>query len=311
MNRRVPGARVALAVALAILATIFLASLFAPEFVEPPNLQAKYLKPLEAMNSDLVGPKAAPGGNGSMFGGGAQASQGAELSWKAVPFGTDERGIPILDYALQGAKIVLVPSLVAGLMIMLLATAAGLIRCAGVSWFDGALQGFSEVVGALPRLVVVLVVAIALPAESRGLMAIALTWAILAAPGAMDEAAATAGRLGGAAFVEALRAHGFGAWRTYVYHIVFLNLRPVIVRQAAEVTMQVVFLEIALSYLAQATSNPAFTHSDSTYSWAYLLYRGYTALLGQDLMHALFLGLGLVAVVAVMAQALRLAARAR
>ena len=96
---------------------------------------------------------------------------------------------------------------------MLMSVIAGLIRCSDVGWFDTVLQVFTELLGSLPRLVVILVVAIVLPADWKSLFPIAITWALLASPGAMDEAAATAGRLGGTRFVEALRAHGFSAPR--------------------------------------------------------------------------------------------------
>ncbi|MBX2799171.1 MAG: hypothetical protein KTR31_15970 [Myxococcales bacterium] len=231
--------------------------------------------------------------------------------WQAPPLGMDNRGVPLHEYALQGASIVAVPSLLGGLLVMALATSAGIVRCIGARWLDSALGLASEVVGALPRLVVVLVVAMLVPAAWRGLSAIALTWALLAAPGAMDEAAATAERLGGQRFVEALRAHGFSRLRIYGLHVVAYNLRPVIVRQGSEVTMQIVFLEIALSYLAIRRSEPSWTHPDSSYSWATLLYQGYTGLLGEPMLHALVLGLALVGLVALMAQGFRLAARAR
>jgi ABC-type dipeptide/oligopeptide/nickel transport system permease subunit len=259
-----------------LLAALLGATLTAPEYLPTPELDRAYL-----------GPLAAP------------------------PFGTDDRGIPLHLYALQGAAIVTVPSLLSGLLVMALATVAGLVRCAAVGWLDGAIQAGSELLGSLPRLVVILVVALMLPMDWKGLLPLGLAWAVLAAPGAMDEAAATAGRLGGERFVEALRAHGFDRARIYLYHVVWLNLRPVIVRQGAEVTMQVVFLEIALSYLALRRNEPSFTHPDSSYSWATLLYQGYTALLGIPLLHSLALGLGLVAMVALLAQSLRLSARAR
>ena len=69
--------------------------------------------------------------------------------------------------------------------------------------------------------------------------------------------------------------------------------------------MQVIFLEIALSYLALAQDQPSFTHADSVSSWADLLNTGYRALIFDDVptMHALALGVGLVAVVALMALA--------
>ena len=263
-------------VAGAILIGLSLASLFAPEFVDPPMPDQAWASPLQY-----------------------------------PPMGLDDRGVPLHQYAMQGARIVTIPALAAGALVMFLAILAGLVRCAALTWVDTAIQGISEVIGALPRLVVILVVALMLPPDWKVLLPIGLCWALLAAPNAMDEAAATAGRLGGARFVEALRAHGFSAIRIYLYHVVWLNLRAVIVRQGAEVAMQVVFLEIALSYLAVSRNEPSFTPSDGTYSWATLLYQGYTALLGEPLWHAAFFGLLLVALVALMSQSLRLAARAR
>lgn len=267
-----------LGLASAILVALIGWGLMAPEFLSTPDRTRRALAPF---------------------------SDGALL-------GTDMRGIALTEYAAQGADIVALPSLVSGAVVAVLAMLAGVSRCASVGWTDSVLQAFSELVGALPRMVVILVVALGLPQDWRSLLPIGVTWAVLAAPGAMDEAAATAGRLGGAKFVEALRAHGFSAYRIYVYHILWLNLRPVIVRQAAEVVMQVVFLEIALSYLAVSRNQSSFTHSDGSYSWASLLYDGYTWLVGGlPMWHAMVVGLALVAVTAVMAQSFRMGARAR
>jgi peptide/nickel transport system permease protein len=265
-----------LAVGVVLLGSLIVAGLLAPEFVDSP-------KPDRAF----------------------------EVYGEGFPLGSDDRGIPIHQYAMQGAGIVALPSVAAGVLVMALGTLAGLVRCADSTRIDTALQVAGELVGALPRMVVVLVVALLLPYEWKTLLPIGLVWGVLAAPAAMDEAASSAGRLGGARFVEALRAHGFSAPRIYLYHVIWLNLRPVIVRQGAEVAMQVVFLEIALSYLALAQSKPSFTHPESSYSWATLLYQGYSALLGLDLWHAGVVGLGLVFVVTAMAQSFRLAARAR
>lgn len=228
------------------------------------------------------------------------------------PFGADNRGRPLLEYALQGASVVAVPSVVAGILVGFLAVLGGLLRCMGSDRVEAVVNGIRELVGALPRMVVILVVALVMPPDWRGLGALAVTWAILAAPGAMDEAAAVAGRLGGAQFVEALRAHGFSRARIYLYHVTALNLRPVVVRQAAETLMQVVFLEIGLSYLALAETQPSFTHSDSMKSWADLLYLGYPSLiLDVPTGHVLALGLALVGFTAIMAVTLTAAARAR
>lgn len=230
-----------------------------------------------------------------------------------APFGADASGRPLLDYATQGARVVVLPAVLAGLLVGAFAVLGGLLRASGLSTIDSWIQGLGEVVGSLPRMVVVLVVALLLPRDARGLLPLAVTWALLAAPGAMDEAAAVAGRLGGARFVEALRAHGYSAWRIFFVHVVAYNLRPVVVRQVAEVTMQVIFLEIALSYLALAQDQPSFTHPDSLKSWADLLNLGYTWLVFDNMPtgHALLLGVGLIGVVAVMSLSTARAARAR
>ena len=228
------------------------------------------------------------------------------------PFGADNRGRPLLDYATQGAAVVAVPAVVAGLFVFFMGVIGGLLRCTGSARIDSWVQAMGEILGSLPRMVVILVVALVVPIDSRGLLPLALTWALLSSPGAMDEAAAVAERLGGARFVEALRAHGYSAARIYLYHVVALNLRPVVVRQAVETMMQVVFLEIALSYLALAQDQPSFTHADSLHSWADLLNMGYPALvLDIPTMPALVLGLSLVGMVAVMTLSVSRAARAR
>ena len=226
------------------------------------------------------------------------------------PLGGDERGRPLIDYARQGAAIVAGPALLAGLLVALFSTIGGLAACVSPRT-EALLAGFGEVVGALPRMVVVLVVALVVPREARSLWPIALTWAVLATPGAMDEAAAVARRLGGARFVEALRAHGFTAGRILLVHLVGYNLRPVVVRQGLETTMQVVFLEIALSYLTLAENQPSLTHSDSTRSWAAILDLGYKVILDLPAWHALWTGLGLLAMVAGAVVCLRFATRAR
>jgi ABC-type dipeptide/oligopeptide/nickel transport system permease subunit len=228
------------------------------------------------------------------------------------PFGGDNRGRALLDYAAQGARVVALPAVSAGLFVALFAVLGGLLRAMGLASLDNWIQGLGEVVGALPRMVVILVVALLLPPEARGLLPLALTWALLSAPNAADEAAAVAERLGGARFVEALRAHGYSGMRIFGYHVVALNLRPVVVRQAAEVMMQVVFLEIALSYLALAEDQPSFTHGDNVKSWADLLSMGYPSLvMDMPTGHALALGMGLIALVAITALAIGRAARAR
>ncbi|RME27744.1 MAG: hypothetical protein D6798_03875 [Deltaproteobacteria bacterium] len=269
--------RLAGAFALACLLLLGWAAWMAPEHLSPPDASLAYASP-------------------------------AELP----PLGADNRGRPLTEYAMQGARVVALPSVAAGLVVMGFAVLGGLLACVGSSRVGTVIQALGEVVGALPRMLVILVVALVIPKDARGLLPLALTWAVLSAPGAMDEAAAVASRLGGARFVEALRAHGYRGSRIYGWHVVALNLRPVVVRQGAEVMMQVVFLEIALSYLAVVEDQPSFTHADSLVSWADLLNLGYPSLvLDVPSMHALVLGLALIGIVAAMSLCLGVAARAR
>ena len=270
---------VALVSAGSSLGLLLLAAAMAPEHLGPINLDMPLMSPLDA-----------------------------------PPLGTDTRGRPLLDYATQGAQVVALPALSAGILVALFGILGGLLRCTGSVSVNAWIQWFSEIVGALPRMVVILVVALLLPWQYRSLFPLAWVWALLAAPGAMDEAASVAERLGGSRFVEALRAHGYSASRIYLVHVVGYNLRPVVVRQGAETMMNVVFLEIALSYLALAENQPSFTHADSLKSWADLLKIGYPSLipsLDYGSGHALALGLVLLGLVAVCSIAVGRAARAR
>jgi len=239
-------------------------------------------------------------------------SQRSLKPWEYWPLGTDMNGRPLLDYATQGAKVIAVPSLLAGVLVAVFGMLGGLLRCVEWPTMQTIVQFIGEVIGALPRMVVILVVALLLPLDWRSLMPLAVVWSILCAPGAIDEAGAVAARLGGTRFVEALKAHGFGAWRIYMHHIVLLNLRPVLVRQGAEAMMTVAFLEVALSYLAVVENQSSFTHSDNLRSWADLLKEGYLWLaLGLDTGHVLFVGLGLLGLVVLTATALTKASEAR
>jgi|GEM_PF-1022830 len=250
----------------------------------------------------------------SMSGGMPEGRKGLGPS-HAWPLGADSSGRLIWDQVKQGSSIVIVPSLIAALIVFVLGVLGGLLACTQSTRVAPVVQVLGEVLSALPRLVVVLVVARLVPQESRSLLPIAVVWALLSAPGAMDEAASVAGRLGGSRFVEAMRAHGFSKWRIYFVHVIGFNLRPVLIRQALEVFSQVVLLEIALSYLTATMNNVASltTASDDAMSWAHVLVEGYKWVppLNEPSGHALLVGLGLIALVLGSARAAIYAGRAR
>jgi ABC-type dipeptide/oligopeptide/nickel transport system permease subunit len=310
--------RLSLILALICFSSLFLAAYNAPETLTPGSVvsEYQYVQPFDAEKQKECLSSGGSTQKNTGFGMSKSVSSSekkdADFCSSMYWMGTDRKGIPLIEYATQGAKIVLFPSLIAGLLTCLFGVFGGLLRCMELPFIDSVTQIFAEVVGALPRMVVILVCALILPRDIRGLLPLALVWAILSAPTAMDEAGAVTSRLGGARFVEALRAHGFSAFRIYLYHIVALNLRPVVVRQGAEVMMQVVFLEVALSYLAVLEAQSSFTHADSIHSWADLLKMGYSAVVVDvPSLHALILGLGLIAFIVVTATALTNMARAR
>lgn len=228
------------------------------------------------------------------------------------PFGCDDRGVPLWEYVAQGARIVFGPAMLAGALVGTVCAVAGALACtaSGRRWGAG-LAPLSELVGALPRWVVVLVVALALPRDARALGPIAVVWAGLALPAAIEEATRAAQRLGADQFVEALRAHGFSGPRIYLGHVVGRNLRALVVRHASEVAVQVVFLEVALSMMAQLRAQPALTHGDGVHSWASLLYFAYAAVLGAPTGHAIGVTVLVLGWVAALAAAARRAARLR
>ena len=57
----------------------------------------------------------------------------------------------------------------------------GLLRCVELPTVQTTVQFIGEVIGALPRMVVILVVALLLPMDWRSLMPLAIVWAILCA----------------------------------------------------------------------------------------------------------------------------------
>lgn len=244
----------------------------------------------------------------------SEPSMRSLMPWEHPPFGTDQKGRPLLEYATQGARVITIPSLVAGILVAFFGMIGGLLRLVESPIIQTIVQIFGELVGALPRMVVILVAALLIPKDWSSLYPIAIIWAILCAPGAIDEAGSVTIRLGGARFVEALRAHGFSAWRIYMNHIVWHNLRPVIVRQGAEAMMTVAFLEVALSYLALIEEQSSFTHVDSLFSWADILKEGYTFIAFKGMMptgHSLALGIALLGLIVVTAMSISKAAEAR
>ena len=145
-------------------------------------------------------------------------SQRSLKPWEYWPLGTDMNGRPLIEYATQGARVIAVPSLVAGVLVAFFGMLGGLLRCIELPTMQTTVQFIGEVIGALQDGLLGGGFAVA-----DGLAffdAIGHRVGDTCAPCAIDEAVAA--RLGGTR-LEALKAHGFGAWRIYMHHIVVLN----------------------------------------------------------------------------------------
>ena len=101
-------------------------------------------------------------------------SQRSLKPWEFWPLGTDMNGRPLIEYATQGARVIAVPSLVAGVLVAFFGMIGGLLRCVELPTIQTTVQFVGEVIGALPRMVVILVVALLLPMDWRSLMPLAI-----------------------------------------------------------------------------------------------------------------------------------------
>ena len=65
------------------------------------------------------------------------------------PFGADGAGVPLSEYASQGARIIAFPAVISGCLVAFLAILGGLLRCTNTPAVEGVVQAFSELVGFL------------------------------------------------------------------------------------------------------------------------------------------------------------------
>ncbi len=164
----------------------------------------------------------------------------------AHPLGTDHLGRDVLHRLVRASRAFVLPgaaaAAVAGIVGLALGTLAG--------WFGGAAEQAVRVVftvvGAVPRLVLVLLTATIMGDDPAML---ALAAGLVCAPELGSAVAARLGDLRRAEFVLALRAHGVPDERILGYHLLWVNARGVVARQLFTVFGYYVGLETTLSYL--------------------------------------------------------------
>lgn len=176
--------------------------------------------------------------------------------------GTDHLGRDVALRLLLGTQACVGPGLVAALI----AGGLGGLAGAGAGWFGGPVEGAVRtlfvILGALPRLVVVLLACTILGGDV-GVLAVAVGVASAPEPGGALLARFQA--LRAAEFVLAAEAHGIPPARVFWYHLLWVNGRAVLLRQMAQAFGFFVVIESTLSYLG------GFGVQEPTPSWGNML----------------------------------------
>jgi peptide/nickel transport system permease protein len=183
----------------------------------------------------------------------------------AHPLGTDELGRDILSRLLYASRITLSVSLVATILVNLIGVPLGALAAYHRGWFETVVMRFTDVMLALPLLLLLLVFSRMLR-EMQGLkelmgpenVSVAVMIAILTLFGWMNVTRLVHGAvlsLREREFVEATRALGVPAWRILLRHLVPNAIAPIIVAATLGFGTRIV-LESTLSFLGLGITPP-------------------------------------------------------
>lgn len=161
-------------------------------------------------------------------------------------FGTDGQGRDVAMRLLKGTEAFFLP----GLMAAALATVLGALAGAIAGYVEGPVRtgviGAMQLIDTLPRLVFIILVCTIL---NPSIYLIAFVAAVLFIPSIATVIRRRVEALGSEDYILAHIAHGFRPVRILLYHILWLQCRPLLIRQATYVFGYVLFVEVALSYL--------------------------------------------------------------
>jgi peptide/nickel transport system permease protein len=169
--------------------------------------------------------------------------------------GTDAIGRDILVRLMAGAEASLLPGLLAVAIAVSLGVAAGLATgyLAG-SWVERVVTYLLQLVDAIPRFVLFLLVIAAWKPSIFAIMAVA---GVTATPGVAVHVRTRVRILASRGHVEAARALGLTRWRVLGRHVLWNHCRPIVFIQASLLMGEAVLIETALSYLGFGVQEPA------------------------------------------------------
>lgn len=167
-------------------------------------------------------------------------------------FGADAMGRDLLSRMIQGARISLAVSLGATILGSGLGTIVGLASGYIGGWFDLIVQRLTEIMQALPLLVMALVITVSLgPSLTNTIIAIAIPLI----PGVSRVIRSNVLSLRELPFVEAAKATGMSEFRIATFHVLPNTLAPLIVLATAQLG-STILTEASLSFLGLGVPEP-------------------------------------------------------
>ena len=161
-------------------------------------------------------------------------------------FGTDAQGRDVAIRVLEGTEAFFLP----GLLAAALAIVIGAIAGAASGYLEGAWRatviGGLQLIDTLPRLVFLILVCTIL---NPSIYLIAFVAGLLFVPSIATVIRRRVETLASEDYILAHISHGFSPYRILLYHILWLQCRPLLIRQGTFVFGYVLFVETALSYL--------------------------------------------------------------
>ena len=161
-------------------------------------------------------------------------------------FGTDHLGREVGIRLFKGIQAVFFPGCLAALLAIFIGGLLGAVGGYGRGIFRGATLGFIRIIDTLPRMVfLILICTIFRPSITL----IALVAGILSIPTVATVVRDKVERLASEDYILAYIAHGFRPVKILLYHILWLQCRSLLIRQASFIFGYIVFIEAALCYL--------------------------------------------------------------
>lgn len=161
-------------------------------------------------------------------------------------FGTDGEGRDILIRLVKGTEAFFLPGLMAAAISVAAGALTGAVTGYAAGWTRAGVLAVLQLLDTMPRLVFIILVC---TIRNPSVMLIAFVAGILFIPSIATVIRRKVESLASEDYILAHIAHGFGVTRVLLYHILWLQCRPILIRQAAYVFGYVLFVETGLSYL--------------------------------------------------------------